>query len=104
MAKSWSCEQAALKWWNILVKIFMFEAVESFCLHPSPRFIRKKLFQLLIIIVIQVEIDASRPPAPQQRERRSPNESFEDFLARGEGRCNWAWNLVLYCDDLSWVW
>merc|ERR1711936_1438666 len=36
----------------------------------------------------QVEIDATRPPAPQLRERRSPNESFEDFLARGEGRCH----------------
>jgi len=30
----------------------------------------------------QVEIDTSRPPAPQQRNRRSPNESIEDFISR----------------------
>lgn len=38
----------------------------------------------------KVEIDSSRPPAPQTaqtREKRSPDESFSDFMERGAGRC-----------------
>ena len=33
-------------------------------------------------VYIQVEIDTSRPPAPQQRNRRSPNESLQNFIDR----------------------
>ena len=37
---------------------------------------------IMLIVSVKVEIDTSRPPAPQQRNRRSPNESLENFISR----------------------
>ena len=37
---------------------------------------------ITLIVPVKVEIDTSRPPAPQQRNRRSPNESLENFISR----------------------
>ena len=37
---------------------------------------------ITLIVSVKVEIDTSRPPAPQQRNRRSPNESLENFISR----------------------